>query len=186
MESEEIRYTHAEQRVAVPILRRVVDSRALRSWLAPHIHARKQEGAAKWLGVSQATINRMLNKDEYDFPLDTVGRIAEAAGYKRLSDFVLALELGRTAESDTDRNVDANVTSPVHSMADNKPLHPQAGGAHGGGDRSVSIGGRRLEDILAHISEAIGQRASVLARARANRKIVRPDTKARHPRRKKG
>lgn len=76
------------------ILRAVVGSKALRQWLEPQLRTKTQTEAGNWVGLSQATINRILKQDTYDFPLDTVAKIAMAANFRRLSDFFLHLETG--------------------------------------------------------------------------------------------
>lgn len=188
MLDEESRNPDTEQQDTVPILPgEMVDSEVLRRWLLPHIFAKKQTEAGKWLGLAQSTINRIVKQDAYDFPLNTVVKIAEANGYKRLSEFFLALETGRADLPDSVRKMtDAGVNISAqsdHLRSDTARPHLTVEvQAHGVGR---SLPARRLEDILTHISEAIGERAALLADDRANRRLERLDTKARRARKKK-
>lgn len=98
----------------------------------------------------------------------------------RLSGTVVLPESGNSSAT---IQKDKQMTPSVRGISDKKPFTSAAEGSYGGGDRSVPA--RRIEDILAHISEAIGERAGLLTKQRAGRQVDRADRKARQHRKKK-
>lgn len=71
----------------------VISSKELRDWLKPLIKGNQEDLAETWK-LAQPTISRINTQPTYDFPLDTVAKIARGMGFEDLSAFFRHVELG--------------------------------------------------------------------------------------------
>lgn len=137
--------------------------------------------AARGKLSGQNVISKMRDNQKQGPQAETFIRAIIGLGV-RPSEFFRALE----GADDGAKNLADQRSSPPDARmplsdspaADKDSLHLPVGGRHGG-DRSVSLGGRRLEVLLREISEAIGDRAVLLADARAEQQRDRARAKTR-------
>lgn len=165
-------YPLREQGLPVSILRRVVDSEELRRWLEPLIHEKKQAGAGKWLGVAQSTINRIVNQDAYDFPLNTVVSIAAKLGYRRLSDFFLHLEnnLSAPLQMTSSDHVISDKTSPTPHTSREIETHASHPSALSEADIQRIVR-REVPKFIRREAKALFNTARQTETARSHRKV---------------
>lgn len=145
-------YPLREQSVSVPILRPVFDSDRLRRWLLPRLSGTTQAEKAAHLGVAQSTMNRIVNQDSYDFPLNTVVQIAKLFGHRSLSDFFLHLENSDPSDL-TSHSIGVKSASPGTLRRQEKPS--AKGDADGGAH--VELSADLVQSVTRAVYQQLGQ-----------------------------
>lgn len=153
----------------------MVTSTDVLEWLTDYVSKFKtQEDAAAQLGTTQSNIAKILVKDKANFPIDTIAMYAAGAGYKRLSDFFLALELGTWKSHER-----GALHIPAHGKVADTPkpkdlTTPQPlGGSLGD---SLPVPRELYAQILWDIGAAIYERAALYAQPATDHGSTQSDT----------
>jgi hypothetical protein len=154
----------------------MVTSTDVLEWLTDYVSKfETQEDAAAQLGTTQSNIAKILTKDKANSPIDTIAKYAAGAGYKRLSEFFLALELGTWKSRER-----ATLHSPTHGKVADTSTIPKVqstteplGGSLGD---SLPVPRELYAQILRDIGAAVYERAALYAQPAPDHGSARSDS----------